>query len=190
MTLPIDLDNSNKLFLQEYLEGNLSQIDLYNKERMECTDFRLNVSIVPIISNVLTNYKTEIVRFEGSDSATTLSYETIPNKNLINDNNVSLQYKGSDFVWNDLNAVSDTQLTQEGLGFTYHCGIDIFNNYHFRVEPSNFKSVCFVKNKTRYSETFNTLFDYMREYNGKEVEGYDEYKKKPMGDYLHLFTVY
>lgn len=183
MTFPIDIDNTGKLFLQENLADDVSQIDLYNQERSGCTDFRINISICPIISNVLTNYKTEIIRFEGSDSAVSLTYNTIPNSKI---DSVSSQYKGNDFVWNDLEAVRDTQLTQEGLEFTYHCGLDIFNNYHFRVEPFNFKSVCYIANK-HYNGTFNTMFDLMREYDGNEVDGYDEYKRRSIGS-LHLFT--
>lgn len=184
-TLKIDLEQEFKSYIHEYQEYDLSQVELYNKEREECTSVRLNVNVLPVISNVLTNYKTEIVRFEGSDSAVSLTYENLDSSYFKNE---TTKMKGLD-SWNDIEAVRDTQLSKKGLEFTYHCGMDIFSNYHFRVAPESFKSVCAANTPPMHDGkyVFNTLWDYMREYDGTEVVDVDEYRNRNIGN-IHMFT--
>lgn len=188
MVLPVDLEQEAKRYMYDYMEGDISQVDIYNKERQACTEIRLNVNVVPVVSNVLTNYKTEIVRYEGSDSAVCLNYTALPNGKATSDSQMTTN---KDIDWDDITAVRDTQLSRSGFGYNYHCGLDIFSNYHFRVSPENFKTICVLNSKSHEEETdhknYNTLWDKMREYDGSGVMDINDYTNESIG-YIHLFT--
>ena len=73
------------------------------------------------------------------------------------------------------NAIRDMQLSNEGNGFVYHCGIDIFNNHLIR--SNTFKTVCKMPfDYYKYDDEtygnykgFNTITDLMRDVSGNKV---------------------
>ena len=64
------------------------------------------------------------------------------------------------------NAIRDTQLSNSKNGFIYHCGIDIFNNHLLRSKT--FKCVNKGYGNNTF-DSFNTIGDVLRHYNGKKV---------------------
>lgn len=180
--IPITLSGRNKLLPLDPMFTNVNELDLYNEERSKSNIIRLTCVINPICSNVLFNNVTEIIYNEGSNECKSLNYE--PLSNIFNDNS-TLSYKNiSDFKSN-IDGIRDTQLSNEKNGFIYQCGLDIFNNHIIR--SNTFKTVCKLYAGTNSS--FNTIYDYMRDINGKNVSGYsDAYSGTPSPDIkLHLY---
>ena len=66
------------------------------------------------------------------------------------------------------NSIRDTQLSNEKIGFKYHCGLDIFNNHLIR--SNTFKTVCRMPDidNSKYT-SFNTIADLMRNTSGNKV---------------------
>ena len=135
----VDKSSSNKnMSLNAYLSGSkkiLSEggfndtVDLYNEyieERKDCNKFRLIVNINPFCTNVLFNPFTEIVNFDKNMFLNNKPEGTTGITGTIG--------KGSDgsFSWTAYDAIRDTQLSNEKCGFTYYCGLDIFNNHIIR----------------------------------------------------------
>ena len=159
---------------------NIDQMDIYLQEREKCEKIRLTVTVNPICTNALFNRITEVVYKEGSDSATLLNYEkcereegdSIPPTDKLLCGGKQL----SDFTSRNPNdgailLTRDTQLSQYDE-ITYHCGLDILNNHIARKKT--FKCVSYSENSTNDKENFNTIADYMRDYNGSRVKGYND----------------
>jgi len=172
MDIPVHIEQEGKLIDTEYITSILSQSKVYDNERSACTDVRLNVDVYPVCSNVLFNNATEIVFREGSNSASNISYmstkEMTDMTNEISASSPAIIYKGSNFNWNKEEMIRDTQLSNSSA-LTYHCGIDMLNNYHLRT--LSYKTVCMMKDK-KTSGTFNTLMDMAREDDGSDITDY------------------
>ena len=124
-SLTIQLKGSKRILPCDPMETTVSEIDVYNKEREDCSKIRLTVQVNPICSNVLFNNFTEIVRNEGTDKVTCLNYNSLSEVETISDwDSDNLKFKtianftssGSTVV----NAIRDTQLSNESNGFSYH----------------------------------------------------------------------
>lgn len=171
-TVEVSLTNNQRILPQNEFYGTISQAEQYNNERENCNKIRLVVTINPICTNVLFNRITEVVLDEGTDNCKCLNYE----KNLTGDfvslmdergwNGKSVTFFGSNY--GTLEYTRDTQLTANGLGIDYKPGLDIFNNHLLR--STTFKTVCDATAKKR---EFNTILDYMREWNGTQVKTYN-----------------
>lgn len=184
-SLAVQLKGSKRILPCDPMETTINEIDVYNEERENCSKIRLTVEINPICSNVLFNNLTEIVKNEGTDDVLWLNYGKCQNdiKLLTNGNGDILQsfFCKLPEVMDDnnvpnakaKNAIKDTQLSSEANGYKYHCGIDIFNNHLLRSKT--FKTVCPAINVNIHREgIFNTISDLMRDYNGNQMEGYDD----------------
>ena len=66
-----------------------------------------------------------------------------------------------------INAIRDTQLSNNENGFIYHCGLDILNNHLIR--SNTFKCVCACLNSGDTTPGFNTIGDIMRDAAGNVV---------------------
>ena len=177
-SLTVQFKGSKRILPCDPMETSVNEIDVYNDERENCSKIRLTVQINPICSNVLFNNLTEVVRNEGTDYAQCLNF--IELKDFFTKDDI-----GEKYGWDDsklkcknknnfetsgtsaVNAVRDTQLSNEANGFIYHCGIDIFNNHYLRSKT--FKTVC---PREKNDIIFNTIFDEMRRYDNLEMEGY------------------
>ena len=180
-SLTIQLNGSKRILPCDPMETSISEIDVYNKEREDCSKIRLTVQINPICSNVLFNNLTEIVKNEGTDETIWVNhgegYMTDLN-NLVGKSVFFKKVNGEDGFYNgtgsgnlnSVNAIRDTQLSSDANGYNYHCGLDIFNNHLFRSKT--FKVVCPRLNG--YYKWFNTLFDEMRNYKGEIMKGYKD----------------
>lgn len=157
------LSNKTRQLSNNDVSTTFSLFEQYNKERDECERFRLIVNINPICSNILFNTKTEIVRKEGSSSASCLFDKTsgwakseVADKALNSTENISY-----------LQAIRDTEYSHKDLGnFVYHCGLDIFNNHMLRND--GFIHINRL-NKDDEGEKYNTIEDNLRYEDGSSV---------------------
>ena len=194
MSLNISLSGNKKLLPDDGVETKLDLYDLYVNERKESNKFRIIVNINPYCSNVLFNPFTEIVKYSG-DTIELLNYST--GSTINNDGIIG---KTSSFTWTAYDAIRDTQLSNDNCGYTYYCGLDIFNNHILRNKT--FKSINYSNKSSmriaKYSEVygnqgykdryiqgtgttvhpylidtdFNTIDDYLRDKNGIIVSDY------------------
>ena len=177
----IGFENKTRLLPLLQNETTLNLIDLYNKERNDCTKIRLTCTINPICSNVLFNNVTEIVKNEGSKDVDILNYskELKVNSGIIYDTTKEGKGKCSEY-----DAVRNTEFSREEVGYDYHCGLDIFNNHLLR--STTFKTVC-----NKGGDKFNTIEDMMRDIDGKQIKGYKDeatnFPSTPNLD-LHLYS--
>ena len=174
MKMNIGIRGNNKLLPLEKIATTINEESVYQSEREKCTKVRLITTINPICSNVLNNKITEVVYREGDTedcrclnmgepSSDWLKGKLLFKKTLIKITQGETQ---RDIIYN---AIRDTQLTRN-KDWTYHCGLDIFNNHILRSQT--FKTVCLPsKNKTNLYD-FNTIDDMMRTIDGTQVMGY------------------
>lgn len=167
--LNIEFDTKNRLLPDESLVDNFSLYEQYVKERDECCDYRIILNINPLCSNVLFNTITEITIKEGSDYCKCL--------NFINNGVDKLTYAENAVNTTSpikcYNAIQNTEYSHKENGnFSYHCGLDIFNNHMLRKK--NFIHI----NKINTGKTenliscgvYNTIKDYLRDNEGDIVK--------------------
>ncbi len=166
-TLATQLKGSKKLLPQSQIFAQINEMEVYNNERNNCNLIRLNCVINPLCSNVLFNSISEIVKNEGDpNSVKLLNYGLVDGYINRKDFDDKIYCKNSDiFMYGESKeGIRDTQLSSNKCGFTYNCGIDIFNNHILR--NNTFKTVCF--NEVKNPE-FNTIIDWMRDENGVNI---------------------
>lgn len=181
-SIPIDLIGRNRILPVDKMETNINEIELYNEERNNSNIVRLTCAVNPLCTNVLFNNISEIVINEGTDDCKSLNYQ--PLNEILNDDK-TLIFKTRNMFNDEYDGVRDTQLSNDKNGFTYFCGLDIFNNHILR--SNTFKTVCKLSGGT--DDKFNTIEDIMRDINGKGISGYsDAYVGTKTPDIaLHLY---
>ncbi len=149
MSLNISLSGNKRLLPDDGIETKLDLYDLYVNERKNSNKFRLIVNINPYCSNVLFNPFTEIVKYDNDGNISLLNFKSVSGL-------TETIGKKSDFTWNSYDAIRDTQLSSNKCGYTYYCGLDIFNNHILR--NTTFKTVNYgskSKNEiAKYSEVY------------------------------------
>ena len=188
VSIETNLTNNQRLLPKNDFNKVVNEAEVYNEERLACNKVRIILTLNPLCSNVLFNRITEVVKNEGSDNCLCLNYGNMPGYL----NNISDAFDEDDIKkWEEIGGkpvsgfnreenslergastlTRDTSLTAEGLDVDYKCGIDIFNNHLLRSK--SFKIVCDTSNGSIDKKSvFNTLFDFMREGDGKQVYGY------------------
>ena len=152
------LTNEQRLLPVNSIDERINMTEVYKNEREESNLVRLVCTLNPVCANPIFNKSTEIVLGEGSDNCSVLT------------SNSSVQINGTygkpkSFSWNRYEGTRDTQLSNDKLGYTYHCGYDIFNCHILRSRY--FKSVSPVAMPT---VDFNTLDDIVRDADGIDVD--------------------
>lgn len=120
--IPVEINRETSLFQNETLTDTIDILKLYNDEKDSCTKHRFIFTIKPMCTNILFNKITEIVYGEGGSDAKILNH-TNANKPF---NSISSQ------PINRLQAIRNTEYSNDIFNYTYHCGLDIFNNHLFR----------------------------------------------------------
>ena len=183
-SLRVELMGSRKVLPIDPMEGTISEMEVYDNERRACTSIRLTLAVNVVATNILANYITEIIKDEGSDSAIFYNVTGLAKE----DRNKIIGKKWQCFDVNGTSqgtsqssdigkyrlayeAVRDTQMSSENVGYTYHCGMDIFNNHTLRSKT--FKAVG-PPLKTGIQPNFNTISDYLRDANGKQIKFYND----------------
>ena len=191
----INILNNSKVLPNDHVSYAINEMGLYNNERLNCNNVRLNITINTICSNVLFNKATEIVYGEGTNYVRRYLND---NKNIllplldINDekenNDVKLyRLYGRKSFDNKSNVtvskpfmqmLHDTQLSN--LGYKYHCGLDMMNNHILRNKSSKVVScvqehdntegeIINESNKDYRTNKFNTIHDIIRDSEGRNI---------------------
>ena len=149
--IELELKRSSSALLQNKVISNISALDIYNKERVDCNQYRLILTINNFCSNVLFNPFTEIVKGEGSSEVY-----------IIKDEDTRLKY---------LDKVNDE--------YSYNHGMDIFNNHLLRLNKFKINIKNKKKNDRSNDNTLseqlkddngNILSGYRRTVNKRGVE--------------------
>lgn len=215
ITLNVDLKRKEKIYVDGDINNTVNAYDVYLSERQKTGKVRLTCEINPICSNILFNPVTEIVKNEGSDNTISLNYTPVYNKDVSSNNGshpikpISIpdgKFDNDSFQWTAKEAIRDTQLSSSQYGFTYHCGIDIFNNHllrsnifkiigynslnSYRKYEQNERYFGFDNrppSKTYIDENFNTIDDWLRGSDGKIIFSLKYRGKRRVDSPLHMY---
>lgn len=158
------LSTKTRLLPNDNIVDNFSLYKQYNKERDECTKYRLILNVNPVCSNVLYNARTEIVLNEGSDKCRLLIGNEKFKKDEVAPNAINTTSE-IDYM----TAIRNTEYShKENGGLVYHCGYDIFNNHMLR--KTGFIHVNKLGDSEDDGKNYNTIFDYCRDGRGEIVE--------------------
>lgn len=181
----VALSTNVRLLPNDNLSDEFSLLKQYNRERDECSKFRLILNVNPVCSNVLFNARTEIVLNEGSSDCTLLIGE---NKSLDKDTYAPNAINTTNPI-KYMDALRNTEYShKDNGGFVYHCGYDIFNNHMLRKK--DFVHVNQLNNTSKsQGDKYNTIFDYCRDGRGDIVEEeiFVKRDKKDQKVKMHLY---
>ena len=156
--LSVDLSTERKLLPTDSISETIDSYEEYVKEKDASGVFRLMFTVNPVCSNILFNGKTEAVYKEGSSEASVISGNT---GNL----NPGARAYANKYGKTTINPVEDTAISHPLLGdYSYHCGIDIFDNHMLRKN-----SFITINGCSGNTKEFNTLSDYLRDSSGSIV---------------------
>lgn len=159
----LGLSTKTRLLPNDNVVDNFSLFEQYNKERDECSKYRLILNVNPICSNVLFNARTEIVLNEGSSDCKLLIGNNTLDKKTYATGAVNTTSSISYY-----DAIQNTEYShKDNGGFVYHCGYDIFNNHMLRKK--GFVHVNPLKNETN-GKNYNTISDYCRDGRGDIIK--------------------
>ena len=176
--IPVELNRDMALFHDELMTDTVDTLQVYNDEKDKCTKHRFIFTLYPMCSNSLFNKITEVVRYEGSSSAQTVTNST---------SFTGVTGAVSTQSINRIQAVRNTEYSNEKFGITYHCGADIFNNHLLRKKENiSVQKRKSAKGATVYNDNgseassqyalktdaFNTIGDYCRNSNGELLTTY------------------
>ena len=156
--IPVEINRDISLLQDEILTDTIDTHEVYNSEKDKCQNHRFIFTLYPICTNVLCNKITEIVYKEGSDECKVLKEGDTPSR---------------------LEAIRNTQYSNDFYNYSYHCGVDIFNNHLLRKK----EFIYIQASSDNYNTTFNTLYDKYRDENGNQIQTYSLNK-----EFLWQFT--
>lgn len=183
--IPVELNREMSLFHDESLSDTIDALKVYDDEKNASTKHRFIFTLYPLCTNILFNKITEIVYKEGSNQTNVLT-----NKQ---DSSTLISGKGqkSAQTLNRIQAIRNTEYSNKNFDFTYHCGLDIFNNHLLRAKEDvsvqkkyqSIKEGCDVyldtssnayetSNFRTLNDAFNTIGDVVRNNSGKYVYTY------------------
>lgn len=186
--LDVEIKQHTKVFPFESVTDIIDQRQQFEKERENCTKYRLILTVNPYCSNILFNTVTEIVQNEGSDKTSNedkLIFVNSNNDGISVSNTGGYNIKGKQTNVTNVDMVRNTEYANGERPFVYHCGWDIFNNHILRNQTfklvNNYISkptdTIFTKNKDgdvidteRNVNVFNTIRDFMRDANGDYIK--------------------
>ena len=125
--IPVEISRDASMFHDEHFLETIDTMEVYNKEKDASHKHRIICTVSPLCSNVLFNNITEVVYKEGAPDC-----KAITNNSA---NGVSLQ-SISTATLNRIQAIRNTEYSNEKFPMTYHCGSDIFNNHTLRTKTN------------------------------------------------------
>ena len=160
--IPVDFNRDYNHFQDEKMVDTLDTLKLYNDEKDSSTKHRFIFTISPLCTNVLFNPLTEIIYKEGSDECDVL-------KDTSGFEKLSMPIGKS--TPTRIDAIRNTEYSNEIHNLNYHCGIDIFNNHLLRKkEDVSVQKIVSPSDDSK--DKFNTIEDYKRNYDGFMIEEY------------------
>ena len=194
MYINLDLHGKHKLFKKTKIDESIDLYTLYRNERDSCTRYRLMFVINPVCTNILSNKKTEVVVYEGSDKCVALSDYTPLNAMTTDKLRDLIESRCKNNVKDSLylyDAIRDSEFSHPDLGnFTYHCGVDICNNHILRSKDFLFSN--YVNESTSSSDSrngFNTISDIVRNETGTEENNFIGLSSNVKSEKAHLYTI-
>ena len=167
-----ELFTERKLLPTDSLSETVDTYEEYVKEKDASNIYRLIFTINPICSNVLFNALTEVVYKEGSEEMDCCGRGQKSPINSPDREAYYLKYKGNSYPAKEDAAalISDTASSHPNLGgYTYHCGLDIFNNHTLR--RTEFGVVNDIhENPIPAGGVFNTIGDFLRDSGGNVIK--------------------
>lgn len=186
--IPVELNGEMSLYHSEILTETVDVLNLYNEEKDKSTKHRFIFTLYPICTNVLFNKVSEIVYKEGSPDA-----KIITNTGTFNTYTSGKSVSQQKF--NRIQAIRNTEYSNDIFNITYHCGADIFNNHLLRtkeditvqkkqngkteysnVYDSDYKTISNSSStngfRTISTDSFNTIGDVNRTYSGQFIYSY------------------
>ena len=172
--LVLNIKNSNKLLPIEDIVKKVNAHEVYLSEKKASQTYRLSFEINPFCSNVLFNNISEIIYKEGSDDCIVFTKNGFEGNTKANINDIKKYCRYKNINVDELNRnelIRDTSFSHPLIGgVVYHCGYDIFNNHTLRKKEFNVINKLTAKSSNK--QVFNTIFDYHRDKDGKNVEDY------------------
>lgn len=169
-SIHIDLQQKAKIIPKTKFSDTIDLYDLFLKEREACDNYRLIVTINPVLTNVLFNMNTEIVYKEGATDSSMIDdhFDIVEKIGTLHDEETGEELViYGDETPDRIKMVQNTEYSRKSFPFTYHCGYDIFNNHLLR--STSFKCVN-MPEENGVNTDFNTIRDFMRYNNGKIVK--------------------
>ena len=166
----VDLQNSYRLLPNEMFFGEVDINTLFEEEREYSDNYRLIVTINPILTNVLFNVNTEVVKFNEEKGIYDIVDERITGIKGAVDEDTGEEVKViGDPNPNRIKMIQNTEYSKSAFGYEYYPGYDIFNNHIFR--NVSFKSVNMLSDSATQEDrlNFNTIRDLMRYDDGDVV---------------------
>lgn len=149
------------------VKGTVDLNEQYIKERNNCNDYRLMLTIKPYCTNILFNTCTEVVMKEGSNETDAVIGNDPVDRDTLREIGGKVKGKANQVSIYDM--VRNTEYSKEDIGFEYHPGLDIFNNHILRNKSYRVVND-YEKGDDATREKFNTIEDYMRTANGKDLK--------------------
>ena len=177
--LSVSVQQTTKPFVYTSLKDEVDQYEVFLNEKNNCNQFRLITTLNPYCTNILFNPITEIVKLIEYDDGShkwQIRNDIKEDVDLTKDNEKVKVY-GIEKPTR-VNMIQNTEYSREDIGYEYYPGYDIFNNHILRnktfkvVNPYSGTDVPVYKenNETVFSNVFNTLYDYNRNYNGDNIK--------------------
>ena len=164
----LDLRQRYKALPSNQYSDTLDLNELFEAEREASNKYRLIFTLNPVMTNVLFNIMTEVVLNDGCAAQRVDGRVKAPTGMVDPDTNDEIEIYG-DPNPDRIKMIQNTEYSRNGLGYTYQCGMDIFNNHILR--DVSFKSVNMLgsgQSATR-KLLFNTIMDNMRYADGEIV---------------------
>ena len=164
----LDLRRRYKALPSNQYSDTLDLNELFEAEREASNKYRLIFTLNPVMTNVLFNIMTEVVLNDGCAAQRVDGRVKAPTGMVDPDTNDEIEIYG-DPNPDRIKMIQNTEYSRNGLGYTYQCGMDIFNNHILR--DVSFKSVNMLgsgQSATR-KLLFNTIMDNMRYADGEIV---------------------
>lgn len=165
-SLSFDVSNTVSQLNGLDIKSTLDVNEQYIKERDNCNDYRLIITIKPYCTNVLFNTCTEVVMAEGSDNADAVLLDDGIDTDTLKVIKPKIKGKNRNVKIYDM--IRNTEYSREGIGFEYHPGLDIFNNHILRNRT--YRIVNDYNSSKNNRDIFNTIEDYMRASNGEVLK--------------------
>jgi hypothetical protein len=161
-SIAFDINHTSSLLNDTNIQSTIDLNAQYVKERNNCDDYRLILTIKPYCTNVLFNACTEAVMKEGSDETDAVLYNDNMDQQTLT--KIKNKIRGKDTGRITIyDMIRNTEYSKEDIGFDYHPGLDIFNNHIIRNRT--YRIVNDYSNQN-LRNTFNTIEDYMRNADG------------------------
>ena len=164
--IPVEISRDSSMFHNDIWNDTIDTLEVYNNEKDASNKHRFIVTVYPICTNILFNRLTEIVYKEGSDECMVLgdvANNRIPKSDAVSTSNLDR-----------LQAIRNTEYSNDIFNLTYHCGGDIFNNHLLRsketVSVQKRKAVSKCDFGGEKKDAFNTIGDYCRDNDGNLIK--------------------